>query len=125
MQPTDLAGQPIYLDSVLLAPNVQAVESSPGFRLEGVRCMILWIKFHTPGLDLRVFLVNYLKEVFVLLNEVGVLANQEFYALLKLIHFLKFPVEEHDFLVKGQSLVFVFSGTKFPILGFVELWWLY
>ena len=121
MQPTDLAGQSIHLNSVLLAPNVEAVVSSPSFRLDGVGCMILRIKFHTPGLDLRVFLMNYLKKVFVLLNEMGVLANQEFYALLKLIHFLELPVEEHNFLVKGQSFILVFSGTKFPILGFVEL----
>ena len=101
---------------MLLILDVEVVEYFSLFGFDLVRIRSLRVEFSLPDLNFTIFLLNQLDKVFVFVDEMGVLGQQQFDFLLQIINFLTLPDLEHQLFIDPNQLRLKLTYPYPPIL---------
>ena len=104
------------MNLVLLVLDVEVVEYFPLFGLGLVGVGSLRVEFPLPDLNFTIFLLNQLDKVFVLVDEMCVLGQQQFDFLLQIVNFLTLSDLEHQLLIDPHQLRLELTHPHPPIL---------
>jgi hypothetical protein len=88
---------------VFLVLDVEVVEDLLLFGLGNVGVVVLGIKLAFPEVDFRVLLLDQFDEVLILLDEVGVLGEQQLDLFLQVVDLLILANLEDQFFVEGNE----------------------
>lgn len=88
---------------MFLVLDVEVVEDLLLFGLGNVGVVVLGIKLAFPEVDFRVLLLDQFDEVLILLDEVGVLGEQQLDLFLQVVDLLILANLEDQFFVEGNE----------------------
>lgn len=102
---------------MLLVFDVQVIEYFPLFGLGEVGVVVLAVELAFPDVDFSVLLLDESDEVFILIDEVGVLGQQQFYLLLEVFQLLVAAYLEEQFFVDGHQFGLELTRLASPVVG--------
>lgn len=116
MKPAKFTEEFVHLDLMLLIFQIQMIKYFFFLCFSNVGIIILSFKPCLPHFNLGFFLLDQSDQCLILINEMGVLGEKNFYLLLKIINFLNSSALEHDLFIEGQNFSFECFSSVSPIL---------